>query len=190
MRLVLASQSPRRAEILRAAGYAFDVQPPTVDESPRAAEAPDDYVVRVALLKAQVVAATRPGDVILGADTVVVIDRLLLGKPSTDREALGMLRRLSGRTHEVLTGVAVGRAGQFRSQVARTLVHFTALTDDDLAWYTASGEPRDKAGAYGIQGRASRFIDRIEGSYANVMGLPVALVNELLRAYGPPDTFQ
>jgi septum formation protein len=190
MRLVLASQSARRAELLLAAGYVFDVQPAAVDESALANEAAADYVERVARLKADQVARQRPDDLVLAADTVVVIDGLQLGKPSDDEDAAEMLRRLSGRTHEVLTGVTVGRARDWRTQVASTLVHFTHLSAEVLTWYVESGEPRDKAGAYGIQGLASRFVDRIEGSYTNVVGLPVALVTDLLRAYAPLATFQ
>jgi septum formation protein len=117
---------------------------------------------------------------VLGADTTVVLDGEMLGKPRDDDEAAAMLRRLSGRAHEVLTGLALRHAGRTVSEVAWTVVYFAQLTEEDLAWYVASGEPRDKAGAYGIQGLASRFVERIDGSYANVVGLPVALVRRLL----------
>lgn len=186
MRLVLASASPRRADLLRAAGYDFIIRPPAVDESIVPGESACAHVCRLADAKAAAAAAAAaPGDVVLGADTVVVVDGLILGKPADDAEAAGMLRRISGRSHEVLTGVTLRRDGRTRSAVARTVVHFTHLTEEDLAWYVASGEPRDKAGAYGVQGLASRFVERIEGSYANVVGLPVALVARLLRDWTP-----
>jgi septum formation protein len=123
--------------------------------------------------------------IVLGADTVVVLDGDTLGKPVDDGDAARMLRRLSGRTHEVLTGVALCIAGRCLSAVERTAVEFAPLTDADIAWYVASGEPRDKAGAYAIQGRASRFVVRIDGSYSNVVGLPVATVHRLLTALTP-----
>ena len=183
---MLASASPRRADLLRAAGYDFIIRPPAVDESIVPGESACAHVCRLADAKAAAAAAAAaPGDVVLGADTVVVVDGLILGKPADDAEAAGMLRRISGRSHEVLTGVTLRRDGRTRSAVARTVVHFTHLTEEDLAWYVASGEPRDKAGAYGVQGLASRFVERIEGSYANVVGLPVALVARLLRDWTP-----
>jgi septum formation protein len=189
MRLVLASASPRRAELLRTAGFTFDVVVADVDESVRDAETPRDYVLRLAAEKAEAawtrVTAGSPamgadGVAVLGADTAVVVDGAILGKPADDREAAGMLRRLSGRRHEVLTGVSVrSRSGQLQL-VEATGVYMLALSEDEIAWYVASGEGRDKAGAYGIQGLASRFIPRIDGSYSNVVGLPVAGVARLL----------
>jgi septum formation protein len=189
MRLVLASGSPRRVELLRAAGLAFDVVPADVDERALDDETPATHVLRLARAKAARVAETRPDDVIVGADTVVTIDGLILGKPRDDEEARAMLERLSGRPHEVLTGVAVLRGADIATGLDRTLVHFTQLTEEDLAWYVGSGEPRDKAGAYGIQGRASRYVDRIEGSYSNVVGLPVSLVSRLLGRVAPGEAF-
>jgi septum formation protein len=189
MRLILASGSPRRVELLRAAGLAFAVVPAQVDETPLEGETPVAHVLRLARLKADRVAARRPDDVVLGADTVVTVDGLLLGKPADDAEARAMLERLSARAHEVLTGVAVARGGEIATGVDRTVVHFAQLCEEDLAWYVASGEPRDKAGAYGIQGRASRFVDRIEGSYSNVVGLPVSLVVRLLAWAARPGAF-
>lgn len=189
MRLILASASPRRVELLRAAGLAFAAVPAEVDETPLAGEAPVAHVLRLARLKAERVAAHHPDDVVLGADTVVATDGLLLGKPTDDDDARAMLERLSGRTHEVLTGVAIARGGEIATGVDRTLVHFAQLSEEDLAWYVASGEPRDKAGAYGIQGRASRFVDRIDGSYSNVVGLPVSLTIRLLAWAARPGTF-
>jgi len=180
MRIVLASASPRRAELLRAAGFEFTVAPADVDESPRPGEPPDRYVRRLAAEKSA--AASAPsGAVVLAADTTVVVDGVILGKPRDDDEAATMLRQLSGRAHEVLTGISL-RAGALElGRVERTTVLFAALRDEDVAWYVASGEGRDKAGAYAIQGLASRFIRRIDGSHATVVGLPVHAVFELLR---------
>ena len=183
MRLILASQSPRRAELLRAAGYEFTVQTVDVDESLRSGEAPRDYVGRLASEKsgAGLAALGRPADVsVLGADTVVVNGRDILGKPRDAEDAARMLRRLSGRTHQVVTGVSMRTAGEELSTVETTAVTFVPLSEDQIAWYVASGEGRDKAGAYAIQGLASRFVTRIEGSYSNVVGLPVAAVEQLI----------
>jgi nucleoside triphosphate pyrophosphatase len=195
MRLILASASPRRAELLRAAGYTFETIVPDVDESIRAGESPSLYVRRLAADKSAAAidtlrarATSNPavpppgpgGVVVLGADTTVVVDGEILGKPRDDEDAVGMLRRLSGRRHEVLTGVSL-RHGVFEvGRVETTAVYVRALSEDELIWYAASGEGRDKAGAYAVQGLASRFIPRIDGSYSNVVGLPVASVSELL----------
>ena len=192
MRLILASASPRRAELLRAAGFEFDVVVSNVDESTHAGESPWAYVRRLAAdkSKAALTAGAMPPDVlVLGADTAVVVDGDILGKPRDDEEAAAMLKRLSGRRHEVLTGVSVRRDGDEVGRVEATGVFFAALDDEDVAWYLASGEGRDKAGAYAIQGLASRFIPRIEGSYSNVVGLPVAAVFELITEISgtPPN---
>lgn len=189
MRLVLASQSPRRADLLRRAGYQFDVHPAHIDESTRDGEGPEAFVERLAREKAAAIARLRPGDVVIGADTVVVVNHVVMGKPNDAAHARDMLRRLSGRTHEVLTGVAVAAAGRMDAEVIRTLVQFTQLSEEDLAWYLRTGEPADKAGAYGVQGLASRFVERIEGSYCNVVGLPVSAVARLLRAVSPAGAF-
>jgi septum formation protein len=188
MRLILASASPRRAELLRAAGYSFDVVVANVDESIRAGETPSTYVRRLAAEKsAAVLLGGHTGPplqdlVVLGADTTVVVDGEILGKPGDDSEGRDMLRRLSGKTHQVLTGVSL-RQGAFEvGRVETTTVTFRVLTDEDISSYVASGEGRDKAGGYAIQGLASRFIPAIAGSYANVVGLPVACVDELLRS--------
>jgi septum formation protein len=181
--LVLASASPRRAELLRLAGFAFAVADADVDETPHPGEPAAIYVRRLAEEKAAAVAARQPGAVVLGADTTVVVDGDILGKPADDGEAVAMLRRLQGRAHEVLTGVAVVAPDGCDSTVARTRVWMAPMSEGEIAAYVASGEPRDKAGAYGIQGRAARFITRIDGSYPNVVGLPVAVVHELLRKY-------
>lgn len=179
MRLILASASPRRAELLRAAGYEFDVRVVPVDETPRSGESAAALVARLSLAKARAVAAARD-EVILAADTSVVCDQAILNKPVDAGDALRMLRQLSGRAHEVLTGVTVRRAGEEHTAVERTAVWLASLSAEDLEWYVASGEPLDKAGGYGIQGLASRFVTRIEGSYANVVGLPTARVAGLL----------
>lgn len=181
MGLILASASLRRAELLRAAGIAFEIVPAEVDERPLTGEAPAAYVERLAREKARAISSRHSQAEILAADTTVVIDGLILGKPVDDAEAREMLARLSGRTHEVLTGVALIRDGRMVSAVETTRVRFAPMSDADIDWYIASGEPRGKAGAYAIQGLASRFVDWIEGSYSNVVGLPVALVWKLLR---------
>jgi len=182
VRLILASASPRRAELLRAAGLQFESISTDVDETVRPGETPAIYVRRLAAEKSRAGQAGRAaGDlVVVGADTTVVVDGDVLGKPADDAYAASMLRRLSGRTHDVLTGVSL-RWGAFEvGRVERTAVTFARLADTEIRWYVESGEGRDKAGAYAIQGLASRFIPRIEGSYSNVVGLPVACVCELL----------
>ena len=180
--VVLASASPRRADLLTAAGVSFEVRPVEVDERPLDGEAPADYVSRVALDKARACAAPA-GAVVLAADTVVVVDGRILGKPADDADAARMLRLLSGRAHDVLTGVVVRRDAREATAVDSTAVSFTPLDEADIAWYVASGEPLDKAGAYGVQGLASRFVARIDGSYSNVVGLPVALACRMLSAF-------
>jgi septum formation protein len=182
--LILASASPRRRELLTRAGLTVEVDPADVDERPEPGESPERYVERVARLKASAGARRHPGRPVLGADTVVVVDGEVLGKPADAEDAAGMLRRLAGRTHYVLTGVALAWQGQITTQIERTEVAMSAMSEDDVAWYVASGEPMDKAGAYAIQGLASRFVTRIEGSYSNVVGLPVATVVELLKTSG------
>jgi septum formation protein len=179
VRFILASGSPRRAELLRAAGFEFDTIVTDVDESIRAGESPQQYVRRLAAEKSA--AAMKNAErIVLGADTTVVVDGDMLGKPADDRDAAAMLRRLSGRRHEVMTGVSLRQGAYEVGRVEITGVYFSRLSDADVAWYVASGEGRDKAGAYAIQGLASRFIPRIEGSYSNVVGLPLACVYELI----------
>jgi septum formation protein len=234
MRLVLASASPRRAELLRAAGYEFDIIAVDIDESRRDSESPSTYVRRLAAEKSAAYAVSgislsadrrdpkagrrdpkagrrdpktdrrdpkrvalqhapalqdttvarpfqgRDDVVILAADTTVVVGDAILGKPRDDEEVASMLRCLSGRRHEVVTGISLRRGAFEAGRVETTAVHFAPLSEEDVAWYVASGEGRDKAGAYAIQGRAARFIRRIEGSYSNVVGLPLATVHELL----------
>ena len=181
MRLVLASASPRRRELLAAAGVECDVALANVDETRLAGEAPAAYVERLARQKADAVAARYPGRPVLGADTAVVVGDDVLGKPADGGGAVRMLRQLSGRAHEVVTGLALVWRDRVFSEVVRTTVWMADLSADDIAWYVASGEPMDKAGGYAIQGLASRFIPRIDGSYSNVVGLPVATFVQMLK---------
>ncbi len=182
MRIVLASQSPRRAALLAMAGITFDVDPADVDESVHDGELAEPYVRRIARAKAETVAARYSGRVVLAADTTVVLDDAILAKPVDRADAARMLRALAGRDHDVLTGVAVARDGRIDDHVESTRVTFAPMTDDEIASYIASGEADDKAGAYGIQGLAACFIPRIDGSYSNVVGLPVEVVYRMLRA--------
>jgi septum formation protein len=182
--LVLASASPRRQELLRNAGIRFEVQPAHIPEDPLPGEAAKAYAERLAREKALAVARQRPHDVVLGADTVVVVDGQLLGKPSDAADAARMLLMLSGREHQVITGVCLVVNGQPSVASETTLVTVSEITDKEIADYVASGEPLDKAGAYAIQGIASRWIPCIEGDYSNVVGLPVALVWRMLQQAG------
>src|SRR5947209_16991936 len=181
--LILASASPRRAEILRAVGWPFETHAAGIDETRLSGEAPEDFVRRLAREKAERVARTRLFGLVLGADTTVVVDGEVLEKPRDARDARRMLRRLSERWHEVLTGVALVRAETGRSVVGveQTRVRFAAMTDEEIAWHVETGDVLDKAGAYAVQGRAALFIRKIEGDYWNVVGLPVRLVYELAR---------
>ncbi len=186
--VVLASASPRRRELLSLVGVQFEVRASRVEEKQIAGETGEQYVARLAREKAQDVAraaGTRPGAVVLGADTEVILDHRALGKPQSDAHAAEMLRSLAGRAHDVLTAICVvpldgGAGGARREEVASTRVYFGPMSDEEIAAYVATGEPRDKAGAYGIQGGAAKFIERIEGCYYNVMGLPVAALYRLL----------
>ena len=178
--LVLASASPRRQELLRNAGIAFEVQPANIPENPLPGEIPRVFAERLAREKAQAVAVLRPQDCMLGADTIVVIDDQILGKPRDPADAARMLRQLSGRTHQVITGVCLHANGQSAVSSETTSVTMCGISAQEIADYIATGEPMDKAGAYAIQGIASRWIPRIEGDYSNVVGLPVALVYRML----------
>jgi septum formation protein len=178
--LVLASQSPRRAEILRQAGIAFKVRATSVDESPLDHESPEKYVCRVAELKAMTVECG-PGEIILGADTTVVLDGEMLAKPADAADARRMLSLLAGRRHEVMTGICIRSAAGVVNDWAATHVWFTDMTEGEIDEYVASGEPMDKAGAYAIQGLASKFVEKLEGCYFNVVGLPIAMVYKHLR---------
>lgn len=186
MTIVLASASPRRQELLRAAGIAFTVQPADIYETPLAGEAARECAERLAREKALFVARDRPEEWILGADTIVVVDDVILGKPRDTDDALRMLRMLSGKNHEVITGVCLvaPAGGEIVTGSETTLVTMCGISDDEIHEYVATGEPMDKAGAYAIQGIASRWIPRIEGDYGNVVGLPVALVYRMLRGRG------
>ncbi len=194
MKLVLASASPRRRELLRQAGFEFEVQAAQIDESPHSGEDAIAYVTRLAREKAEAVLAqwNDPEAIVLGADTVVVVDGEILGKPADAADAARMLRLLGGRTHRVVTGVALVSAARINVSGAETrteakvaaevtAVQMRALADEEIAAYIATGEPMDKAGAYAIQGRAARWIPRIEGCYFNVVGLPLALVSAMLE---------
>jgi septum formation protein len=182
--LVLASASPRRQELLRNAGIPFEVQPAHIPEDPLPGEGAKECTERLAREKALSVAGQRPQDCVLGADTVVVVDGQILGKPSDAADAARMLRLLSGREHRVITGVCLVVSGQWSVASATTSVTMSEISEKEIADYVASREPMDKAGAYGIQGLASRWIPRIEGDYFNVVGLPVALVWRMLRERG------
>lgn len=186
MPLLLASASPRRADLLAAAGFVFDVAPAEVDETALPGEPALDYALRVALAKARGAAAgcRDSGITVLAADTVVVADGEILGKPVDDADAERMLKRLSGAVHTVLTAVVLCRNGRELSAVVETRVHLLPLSDSEIKWYVATGEPEGKAGAYAIQGHAARFIDWIEGSWSNVVGLPIATVYRLLTELG------
>lgn len=184
IRLVLASASPRRLQLLRQIGIEPLVEPAHVDETMTDGTPPEEAVVALAESKAREIADRHRGEdlVVLGADTLVVVDGTALGKPEDDAAAAEMLRRLSGRTHQVVTGVAViaTATGDSRTGLATTEVRMRPLADDEIAAYVASGEPRDKAGAYAIQGRAAVFVEGIVGDHSNVVGLPLPLVDRLL----------
>jgi septum formation protein len=187
MKLILASASPRRAEILRDAGFTFHVMSSAVDETPYPDESPHELVQRLADAKAELVAARAVGPaIVIAADTEVVLERRVFGKPRSTDDARRMLENLSGRTHSVLTGVSLIRLPDAeRIQfVESTLVHFAPLSAEDISRYLATGEPHDKAGGYAIQGRAGRFIPRIEGDYFNIVGLPLARVTQALADLG------
>jgi septum formation protein len=179
-RLVLASQSPRRKEILERAGFRFEVRPTSVVEVRSDGESPEDYVRRLARDKAEAVSLTS-GEIALGADTTVLVGDQILEKPCDAADAARMLRALSGRTHRVLTGICLRDKEKTIVDYARTAVRFIPLTEPEIAAYVASGEPMDKAGAYAIQGLASKFIESIDGCYWNVVGLPIALVYAHLK---------
>ena len=189
--LVLASASPRRRELLAQVGYRFEVRPAHICEDPNDGEEPIAYVTRLAREKAEAVfrdlisASPKPEDIaVLGADTTVTLDNAILGKPEDAADAARILRLLSGRTHRVITGVSLVTAERTEVAAEVTAVRFLTLSDEEIAAYISTGEPMDKAGAYGIQGHAARWIPRIEGCYFNVMGLPLALVCSLLEGGG------
>jgi septum formation protein len=187
--IVLASASPRRAELLRNAGIPFTVDVANIAEDVQPEESPTEHAERLAREKAEVVAKRNSGNIVLGADTIVVVNDQILGKPRDAQDAARMLGLLSGRAHEVVTGVCLARVGletrnpKLETSSSRTIVHFARLSASDIEDYVATHEPMDKAGAYAIQGIASRWINKIEGDYANVVGLPVALVWKMLQKF-------
>ena len=184
--IVLASGSPRRRQLLEMLGLPFRVVLPEVDETYRNSEAPEAYVVRLAREKATAVAAREPGELVLGADTTVVVRGEVLGKPSSPDEAAAMLARLRGRTHQVLSGVALAAGDRVEHALDVTDVTFRPLDDATITAYVATGEPMDKAGAYAVQGRGAMLVEGIRGDFFGVMGLPLRLVLELLERFGRP----
>jgi septum formation protein len=188
--LILASSSPRRQDLLRQAGIAFQVHAAHINEDQIAGEDPREYALRLAREKAKAVTAHYPRSYVLGADTIVVVAGEVLGKPKDHADAARMLRLLSARGHEVTTAVSLLAPGtvapdaRMETRACTTKVYFRELTEDEIQQYVASGEPMDKAGAYAIQGGASRWTDRIEGEWSNVVGLPLSLVTDLLRTNG------
>jgi septum formation protein len=185
LRLVLASASPRRRELLARLGLDPLIRPADIDETPRPGEDPHDLVVRLASVKAATsLARGHAEDVVLAADTEVVLDGQVLGKPRDRDDAARMLRRLAGRSHEVVTGVAVRRGGTARATRVTTEVRFRPVSDAEIGWYVATGEPDGKAGAYGLQGAGAALVERIDGSDTNVIGLPLAETVTLLRQVG------
>ena len=176
IQLTLASRSPRRAELLQAAGIPCTILEAGIDETPAPGERPLHYALRMAGEKAAAV----PGPLVLAADTIVVLDGEILGKPADLADAVRMLRALAGREHEVITAVCLRRDGREATEAETTRVRFTRMSEAEILEYAASGEPMDKAGAYAIQGIASRYVERIEGSYSNVVGLPLHLVYRML----------
>jgi len=187
-RLILASNSPRRRELLTGAGLSFTTEPADVDETPLPMEPPGEYAVRLALAKAAKTASGHTDGVVVGADTIVVVDGEILGKPDSPGHAVVMLGKISGREHEVLTGVAVVDAatGKSVTGLESTKVRIRPLSRDEIEAYVATGEPLDKAGAYGIQGRAAFFVTGITGCYFNVVGLPLARLAQMAAGLGRP----
>jgi septum formation protein len=183
-RLILASQSPRRAQLLRMLGLEIETAPADIDETWHTGEEPGGHAERLAREKAAAMAALHPGAVVIGSDTVVAVDGDVLGKPADEEDAVRMLMRLQGRAHEVATGIAVCRAGVVRSAVERVQVRFRPFSEETARAYAGTGEPLDKAGAYGIQGLGSTLVDGITGDYFAVMGLPIARTMRLLEEAG------
>jgi septum formation protein len=180
--LILASSSPRRRELLTEAGIAFTVQPADIDETHRPGESPLAFTQRLAREKAEAVFAKHPTATVLGADTIVVCGEEILGKPSNEADAARMLKKLSGRDHQVITGVALISPSGTQIHAESTTVTMRKISEEEIKSYIATGEPMDKAGAYAIQGSAAAFIPRIDGDYSNVVGLPLKLVQQMLSA--------
>lgn len=179
-RIILASGSPRRAEIMESVGWKFTKDVPDIDETKLPGEKPDVYVQRLARTKAETIATRHPGQIVLGADTTVVIDEQIIGKPLDAADAKRMLELLSGRWHEVLTGAAIVRNGNSRVGLQRTRVKFVEMNEAEIDFLVERGDPLDKAGAYAVQAQAALFIEGIEGDYWNVVGLPISLVYRLI----------
>lgn len=184
--IVLASGSPRRRELLTALGWTFRIIVPDVDETAFPGEAPTELCLRLAAAKAEAVAERNGNSLIVAADTIVLLDGKILGKPADAAESLRMIRSLQGRVHEVLTGVGVAWKGRRANAVERTVVRFRALDEDSLQAYAATGEGRDKAGAYAIQGRGALLVSSIDGDYFNVVGLPLCRLSLLIEEMGLP----
>ncbi len=182
--VILASASPRRRELLTLVGIAHQVVASNLDETMRAGECPAEHALRLAMEKAGAIARSHPDAVVIGADTVVIIDGNVLGKPATSESAREMLRALNGRSHTVITAVAVAYRGQTRAGAEEVVVTFRRLTDDEMDAYVATREGMDKAGAYGIQGFGATIVERIEGDFFAVMGLPLVRLISLLRELG------
>lgn len=186
--IILASGSPRRSEIMESVGWKFEKDIPNIDETDLPGELPDDYVQRLALVKAEAIAHRHPGEIVLGADTTVVIDDQIIGKPVDLDDAKRMLTMLSGRWHEVLTGVAVVQNGKSNVGLQNTRVKFAWMSEAEIDFLAKHGDPLDKAGAYAVQAQAALFIEGIEGDYWNVVGLPVSLVYRLICSAGRQET--
>lgn len=184
--MVLASSSPRRRELLKQIGVRFTTDVADIDETPKADESPADYVARLALEKARTVAARHNGDVVLGSDTTVVLHNRILGKPENNEDARQMLALLSGNSHQVMTAVALVRGSEEKTETVITDVRFCELSAEQIDEYIATGEPADKAGGYGIQGLGAVLVASINGSYSNVVGLPLTETAALLRQFGVP----
>ena len=184
--MILASQSPRRRELLSMLGLEFQIVTADIDETMDAALSVEEAVAEVCEKKAAAVGQQHPGDLIIAADTIVVLENTVLGKPRSEEEAKAMLRSLSGRAHTVMTAFCIWQGGKADTHVEKTLVRFRALCDEEIAAYVATGSPMDKAGAYGIQDQASIFVEALEGDYYNVMGLPLCSLTKCLRKWGVP----
>lgn len=184
MKVILASQSPRRLELLQQIGVCPEVHPAHIDETPLSDESPEDYVNRLARSKAESVAQLCTGSLVIGSDTSVVIDQQILGKPESRDHFFTMFKRLSGAKHQVMTAVAVTDGQQTRSEVVITQVSFYPINEREIERYWLSGEPRDKAGGYGIQGLGALFVKEIQGSYSAVVGLPIAETSKILEKFG------
>ncbi len=188
--LILASKSPRRQQLLAQLGYTFTCQSADIDESVKAGEQPENYVRRLAIAKAQVIATRQPNAVVLGSDTSVVINNEILGKPGSEQECLIMLKKLSGTKHQVLTSIALVHQDKVISEVVTTEVFFKSLTEQEIKRYWQTKEPQDKAGAYGIQGIGAQFVEKIQGCYFAVVGLPLYQTAQLLAKFGLPTPLQ